>query len=70
MNPGVREWYTGNIEETRRENQEKTAQRYMQHWRKQRGQSRIDNPETLATLDTQDTGRSQPKQTKKHNTEN
>jgi len=57
VNPGVREWYTGNIEETRRKNQEKTAQRYMQHWRKQRGQSKIDNPETLATLDTQDTGR-------------
>jgi hypothetical protein len=24
VNPGVREWYTGNIEETRRENQEKS----------------------------------------------
>jgi hypothetical protein len=31
-----------------------------------KGQSRIDNPETLATLDTQDTGRRQTKQKTQH----
>jgi len=30
----------------------------------------MDNPETLATLDTQDTGRRGKKTTTKHNTEN
>ena len=34
--------------------------------RKPKGQSRIDNPETLATQGTQDTGQRQTKQ-KKHN---
>ena len=35
--------------------------------RKPKGQSRIDNPEKLATLDTQDTGRRQTKQKTQHN---
>ena len=63
---------TGNIGHTRhrtkvnktRSNQEWTIQRHWQHWtqktqdkgKQNKGQSRMDNPETLATLDTQDTG--------------
>jgi hypothetical protein len=31
-------------------------------WRKPKGQSRMDNPEKLATLGAQDTGRTQTKQ--------
>jgi len=38
--------------------------------RKPKGQSRMDNPETLATLETQDTGRRQPTQNNSNNTEN
>ena len=69
---------TGNIGYTRhrtktnktRGNQEWTIQRNWQHWvhktqgedKQNKGQSRIDNPEKLATLDTQDTGRRQTKQ--------
>jgi hypothetical protein len=36
------------------------------HWRKPKGQSRMDNQETLVILDTQDTGRKQTKQKAKH----
>jgi len=47
-----------------RGNQEWTIQRHWQHWthktqdkdKQNKGQPRMDNPETLATLDTQDTG--------------
>ena len=37
---------------------------------KTKGQSKKNNPETLATLDTQDTGRRQAKDKKEKNTEN
>ena len=37
------------------------------YWRKQRGQSRMDNPETLAIVGTQGKERRHTKQ--KHNTE-
>ena len=37
---------------------------------KTKGQSRKNNPETLATLDTQDPGRRQAKDKKEKNTEN
>jgi hypothetical protein len=40
-----------NVRENRRGNRERIIQR------KQKGQSRTDNPETLTTLGTQDTGR-------------
>jgi hypothetical protein len=55
---------TGNIDHTkrrenRRGNQQWTIQRHWQHWphktkRILKGQSTLDNPETLATLTTQD----------------
>jgi hypothetical protein len=69
---------TGNIGYTRhrtktnktRGHQEWTIQRHWQHWvhktqdkdKQNKGPSRMDNPETLATLDTQDTGQRQIKQ--------
>ena len=57
-----------NVRENRRVNLEWIIQRHCQHWahktqdenkrlRKPKGQSRMDNPETLPTLGTQDTGR-------------
>ena len=48
----------GNIGYTRhRGNQEWTIQRWWQHWvHKTQGQSRMNNPEIMATLGTQDTG--------------
>ena len=55
-----------NVWENWKGNQEWTIQRHWQHWatrhrtnkrsRILKGQSRMDNPETLATLGTQDTG--------------
>ena len=54
-----------NFRENQRVNREWTIQRHWQHCdtrhktnkrkRKSKGQSRMDNPETLATLETQDT---------------
>jgi hypothetical protein len=53
------------IRENQRGNQEWTIQKLWQHWvhktqdkdyRKPKGQSRMDNPETVTTLGTQDTG--------------
>ena len=40
-----------NVRENRRGNQEWTIQRYWQHQRKPKMLSRMDNPETLATLE-------------------
>jgi hypothetical protein len=39
-------------------------------WRKPKGQSRLINSETLATLGTQDIGRRQTRQNKKHSIKN
>ena len=53
------------VTEKQRGNQEWTIQKLRQHWvhktqdkgyRKPKGQSRMDNPETVITLGTQDTG--------------
>ena len=57
---------TGNIGYTRRRgNQKWTIQRNWQHWvHKTKGQSKMDNPEKLAALGTQD----EDKQSIKHNT--
>jgi hypothetical protein len=49
------EWTTKNGQSSRMDNQE---------WTIKNGQPRMDNPKTIATLGTQDTGRWQTKQTK------